>query len=134
MHDNASPADVVFVNGAIATLDSARPQAEAVAVKDERIVAVGGNAEIKRHAGSATEVVDLGGRRVVPGLIDAHCHPVETLWMKDDWVDARFPHRLGGQHLEENHRTRREDEEGRLDFRRLRVGVGEQVQGEAAAQ
>lgn len=91
MHDNASPADVVFVNGAIATLDSARPQAEAVAVKDERIVAVGGNAEIKRHAGSATEVVDLGGRRVVPGLIDAHCHPVETLWMKDDWVDARFP-------------------------------------------
>ena len=87
----AQPADVIFVNGAITTLDPAHPQAEAVAVSGGRLVAVGTDAEVRRHAGDSTEVIDLKGRRVVPGLIDAHCHPVETLWMKDDWVDARFP-------------------------------------------
>jgi len=88
---NAMPADVIFVNGVITTLDPAHPHAEAVAVSGGRFTAVGGDADIRKHAGEATEVVDLKGRRVVPGLIDAHCHPVETLWMKDDWVDARFP-------------------------------------------
>jgi predicted amidohydrolase YtcJ len=87
----SQPADVIFVNGIITTLDPANPQAEAAAVTDGRFVAVGGNAEVQTYAGSATQVVDLQGLRVVPGLIDAHCHPVETLWMKDDWVDARYP-------------------------------------------
>lgn len=84
-------ADVIFVNGKFSTLDDTVPQAEAVAVTGGRFSAVGTRAEVEKLAGPATEVVDLGGRRVVPGLIDAHCHPVETLWMKDDWVDARFP-------------------------------------------
>ena len=84
-------ADVIFVNAKITTLDAAQPDAEAVAVTSGRITAVGTRADIERLAGAATGVVDLAGRRVVPGLIDAHCHPVETLWMKDDWVDARFP-------------------------------------------
>ncbi|MGV1087766.1 MAG: amidohydrolase [Mycobacterium sp.] len=85
------PADVIFVNAKFATLDESQPQAEAVAVTGGRFTAVGSRAEIEKLAGPATEVIDLAGRRVVPGLIDAHCHPVETLWMKDDWVDARFP-------------------------------------------
>lgn len=84
-------ADVIFVNGKFTTLDDARPDADAVAVTAGRFSAVGSRAEVEKLAGPATEVVDLAGRRVVPGLIDAHCHPVETLWMKDDWVDARFP-------------------------------------------
>jgi predicted amidohydrolase YtcJ len=83
--------DVIFVNARITTLDASHPDAEAVAVTGGRITAVGTRADIERLAGSGTQVVDLAGRRVVPGLIDAHCHPVETLWMKDDWVDARFP-------------------------------------------
>ncbi len=91
MATNPQPADVIFVNGLITTLDPAKPAAEAVAAAAGRIVAVGTSDEIRKHAGDATKVVDLKGRRVVPGLIDAHCHPVETLWMKDDWVDARFP-------------------------------------------
>lgn len=91
MATETKPADVIFVNGAITTLDPAAPQADAVAVADGRFVAVGTDAEVRKHAGDATPVVDLKGRRVVPGLIDAHCHPIETLWMKDDWVDARFP-------------------------------------------
>ena len=84
-------ADVIFVNGMFTTLDDAGSQAQAVAVTDGRFAAVGTRAEIEKLAGASTEVVDLEGKRVVPGLIDAHCHPVETLWMKEDWVDARFP-------------------------------------------
>ena len=84
-------ADVIFVNAKFSTLDDAAPQAEAVAVTGGRFSAVGSRADIEKLAGSSTMVIDLQGRRVVPGLIDAHCHPVETLWMKDDWVDGRFP-------------------------------------------
>lgn len=84
-------ADVIFLNAKITTLDDTASEAEAVAVTAGRFSAVGSAAEVQKLAGSSTTVVDLKGRRVVPGLIDAHCHPVETLWMKDDWVDARFP-------------------------------------------
>jgi predicted amidohydrolase YtcJ len=84
-------ADVIFVNGKFTTLNDAHPQAEAVAVTGGRVSAVGSRTEIEKLAGTSTSVVDLNGRRVVPGLIDAHCHPIETLWMKDDWVDGRFP-------------------------------------------
>ncbi len=83
--------DAVFVNGKITTLGGAAPEVQAVAVSEGRIVAVGTDSEIKKLASPTTAVVDLEHRRVVPGLIDAHCHPVETLWMKDDFVDARFP-------------------------------------------
>lgn len=84
-------ADVIFVNAKFTTLDDAAPQADAVAVEDGRFIAVGSRAGVEKFAGTDTAVVDLQGRRVLPGLIDAHCHPIETLWMKDDWVDARFP-------------------------------------------
>ncbi len=83
--------DAIFVNGKITTLDPRGSETEAVAVRDGRFVAVGTNADIKKLASATTTVTDLAHRRVVPGLIDAHCHPVETLWMKDDFVDARFP-------------------------------------------
>lgn len=87
----ADAADILFVNAAIATLDPGRPEAEAVAVRDGRFTAVGSTAEIRTLATADTKVVDLQGKRVVPGFIDAHCHPVETIWLKNDWVDARFP-------------------------------------------
>ena len=69
-------ADVVFVNGAVYTVDAARSWAQAVAVRDGRIVAVGTADDVKAHAGKATEVVDLAGRMLVPGFQDAHVHPV----------------------------------------------------------
>lgn len=84
-------ADIVFVNGVITTLDPAVPEVQAVAVKDGRFAATGTDAEIRGTASAGTPVVDLQGRRVVPGFIDAHCHPIETIWLKNDWVDARFP-------------------------------------------
>jgi hypothetical protein len=68
------PADVIFENGSFVTLDEAIPRAEAVAVRAERIVAVGSREEIADYRGERTEVIDLGGLTVVPGLIDAHEH------------------------------------------------------------
>ncbi len=84
-------ADVVFVNGRFTTLDARNSTATAVAVRDEKFIAVGGNEEILRHVGPRTQRVDLGGLTVVPGLIDAHTHPMETIYLKEEWVDARFP-------------------------------------------
>ncbi len=76
------PADLVLTNGAVLTVDPRDSVAEAVAITGGRIVAVGTNAQIKPHIGSATQVVDLAGRAVTPGLIDSHVHFSE--------VDALF--------------------------------------------
>jgi predicted amidohydrolase YtcJ len=87
----AADPDVIYLNGKVATLDAAESMAEAVAVKDGKFMSVGSTEEIKKLAGPATKMIDLGGKTVVPGLIDAHCHPMETIMMKDGWVDARYP-------------------------------------------
>jgi len=66
--------ETVYVNGAVYTVDSAFSKAEAIAVKDGRIVAVGTTDDVKRLMGAATHTVDLKGRCVTPGLIDSHGH------------------------------------------------------------
>ena len=86
-----SEPDVVYYNGKIATFDEAGSVVEAVAVKDGKVLKVGSTTEIRKLAGKPTRMVDLGGKTVVPGLIDAHTHPMETIMMKDGWVDARYP-------------------------------------------
>jgi predicted amidohydrolase YtcJ len=68
------PADLVLTGGAVITLDPARPRATAVAVRDGRIVAVGGDADVQPFRGPKTRVVALAGGGVVPGLADAHVH------------------------------------------------------------
>jgi hypothetical protein len=55
-------------------MDGARPRAEAVAVEGERILAVGSEGDVRPHVAPRTEVIDCGGRAVLPGFIDAHCH------------------------------------------------------------
>jgi predicted amidohydrolase YtcJ len=70
------PADLLFVDGAVYTVDAARSWAEAVAVRDGRIVAVGTTNDVVELRGSGTEVMDLSGRMLVPGFHDAHMHPV----------------------------------------------------------
>jgi hypothetical protein len=71
---SARAADVVYHNGLVWTGDSARPSAQALAVRDGRLVAVGSDADVQAFVGPATTRVDLGGKRVVPGFIDAHWH------------------------------------------------------------
>ena len=67
-------ADVVFVNGKIWTVDKAKPSAEALAVLNGRILAVGLSSEIRKFAGAGTKIVDLKGKRMLPGFIDNHTH------------------------------------------------------------
>ncbi len=70
----AAPPDRIFVNARIWTGDEATPEADALAIAGDRLVAVGGDAAIRAMAGAGTEVIDLEGRRVVPGFNDAHWH------------------------------------------------------------
>jgi predicted amidohydrolase YtcJ len=69
-------ADLVLTGGHVHTVDRARPRAEAVAVRGERIAAVGSAADVAAHIGPRTRVVDLGGRLLLPGFQDAHVHPI----------------------------------------------------------
>src|SRR5690242_15977216 len=68
------PADVVLKNAKIVTVDTAKPEAQALAIKGDTIVAVGTNPEIDAHVGPSTEVIDLAGRLAVPGFIEGHGH------------------------------------------------------------
>ena len=72
------PADLVLTNGHVATVDSAKPAAEAMAVRDGKVEAVGTVAEIKAYIGQKTEVIDLAGRFAMPAFTEAHAHFMEV--------------------------------------------------------
>lgn len=72
-HGQDAP-DLILTGGKVFTADSARPWAEAVAIRGDRIVAVGSTAEVSRLAGASTRRVALDGRVVIPGINDAHDH------------------------------------------------------------
>lgn len=66
--------DLILVNGKIFTSDAKQPYVQALAIRRERIVASGDSAKIKALAGPNTQLIDLGGRTVIPGINDAHNH------------------------------------------------------------
>jgi predicted amidohydrolase YtcJ len=70
--------DLILSDGRFYTLDASSTVAQAVAVKDGRILAVGGRAEVEGLAGPATVTVDLGGSAVIPGIFDSHNHLLEV--------------------------------------------------------
>lgn len=70
----AAPAEMVFINGKVVTVDSRSTVAEAFAVSGGKFVAVGATQQVMRHAGPATKVIDLHGRTTIPGLADSHLH------------------------------------------------------------
>ena len=71
------PVDLVMLNGGIYTVDKDRSWAEAAAIVDGVIVAVGSNDDIQSYVGTDTEVIDLSGRMAMPGIHDSHVHPLE---------------------------------------------------------
>lgn len=79
-------AETLYVNANVITVNDAEPRAEAVAVRDGRILAVGSREVIELHKGPATVVEDLGGRTLVPGFVDGHGHmgPVGIMAMTAD--------------------------------------------------
>jgi predicted amidohydrolase YtcJ len=93
-------ADLVFVNGKVWTVDAAKPEAQAVAVWRGRILKVGTDDEVKQLVGPKTKVVDLSGRRVVPGFYDSHAHflgggqQLARVDLKDAKDEAEFGKRL----------------------------------------
>jgi hypothetical protein len=70
----SSSADFIFQNGKLTTLDSDRPHASAVAVQAGKFLAVGSDTDVQRFRGAGTQVIDLKGRCVIPGLNDSHLH------------------------------------------------------------
>jgi predicted amidohydrolase YtcJ len=69
-----SRADLVLVNGKIYTVDNTRPIVSALAVRGGRVLFVGSNAEARVLANASTQVIDLNGKIVIPGIVDAHAH------------------------------------------------------------
>ena len=69
-----SPADLVLMNGQIATLESSSEFAEALAIHRDRLTAVGSRNLIKKYIGENTQILDLQGKRVIPGFIEGHAH------------------------------------------------------------
>ena len=69
-------ADVIIMNGRIATQDERRSFASAAAIKDGRFIAVGSDKDVMAHHGEKTQVIDVQGRTVIPGLNDSHMHPI----------------------------------------------------------
>jgi predicted amidohydrolase YtcJ len=75
---SAGPPELLLVNGKIITQDAASSVSEALAVEAGRIAATGSATELRKLAGPSTKVIDLGGRTVIPGLIDSHIHAIRA--------------------------------------------------------
>ena len=85
------PADRVFINGAVYTVDADRSWAEAVAIRDGRIAFVGGNESAQAFIGAATEVTDLDGQMLLPGFHDSHAHVLIGVYTGENCDLLRVP-------------------------------------------
>ena len=77
-------ADLILLNGKIVTVDKNFSVTQAVAIKKDKIIAVGTNGEIRKLSGRNTKIIDLMGKTVVPGLIDFHTHPDDAALSEPD--------------------------------------------------
>jgi predicted amidohydrolase YtcJ len=77
-HAQAPAADSILMNGKIITLDDASSIVQAIAIHDGKVLAVGSNEDIRKRADARTNTIDLGGRTVVPGLMDSHIHALRA--------------------------------------------------------
>jgi hypothetical protein len=71
-----NPAERIFYNAKIFTAEPKHPYAEAVAIRGDKIIAVGSHADATKAVGGGAESIDLHGKRLLPGLIDSHVHPI----------------------------------------------------------
>src|SRR5262244_292315 len=100
----APAADMILVNGKVITLDDASSIVQGIAIHDGKILAAGSNEEVRKRADAHTNIIDLGGRTVVPGLMDSHIHALRAArtlppgaWIKigGGWTELQFPERRG---------------------------------------
>ena len=85
----ATATDLILYNGKLWTGDAADPSATALAIEDGRITAVGDDATVLKHADAGTERIDLKGRRVIPGINDAHVHL--GAWWNSTYLELPSP-------------------------------------------
>jgi predicted amidohydrolase YtcJ len=111
--------DLAVVNARVRTLHPGQPLATAVAMRDGWIVAVGSDAEVRRRCGRSTEVIDLEGAAVVPGLVDSHSHPFMGA------LETRGADLAGAETIE--------DVRDRLAAERRRCGDGGWITGHSLA-
>ena len=90
---NAQFAETVFRNGKIYTVNEQQPWAEAVAIKDGSFIKVGSDDDVRSLIGDDTDVVDLRGNMVMPGILDLHSHPVHYTLV---WHDELEPQATWG--------------------------------------
>ena len=72
--ESKEPADLVLRNGRVITVDEQMPEAQAIAIKGDRILAVGSDRGIEGHISDTTKVIDLAGQLAIPGFIEGHGH------------------------------------------------------------
>ena len=84
----AEKADYVFKNGAIYTIDSKNPTAQAIAISGKYIIYVGTNEGVAQFVGDKTQVIDLDGQMLLPGFVESHSHP--TLALAVEGADLQF--------------------------------------------
>jgi predicted amidohydrolase YtcJ len=88
-HAQAPAADTVLINGKVITLDGASSIVQAMAIRDGSVLAIGSDEDVRRLAGARTNIIDLGGRTVVPGLMDSHIHALRaglTYAVEVSWI------------------------------------------------
>ncbi|MCC6299187.1 MAG: amidohydrolase family protein [Anaerolineales bacterium] len=93
----AGSADIVFINGQIVTMNPSQPAAQAIAVGDGKILAVGSNDEALLLRGDSTQIIDLGGLTIMPGFVDSHSHMFgeRLLYDQDPLPDQQIAIELG---------------------------------------
>src|SRR4029079_13232351 len=91
-HAGAQAPDTILVNGKFLTVDAQSSVREAMAMRDGHITALGTSAEMRKLAGPRSRVIDLGGRTVIPGLIDSHLHAIRaalSFTTEVNWIGVR---------------------------------------------
>ena len=92
---SAQTADLIFTNGKIVTVDDQFATVQAVAIKGERIIAIGSDTNIEKFKGPSTQLIDLQHRTVIPGLIDNHAHYMRAAeyWHREVRLDGITSHK-----------------------------------------
>ncbi|MDP7666280.1 MAG: amidohydrolase family protein [Candidatus Poseidoniia archaeon] len=100
IHAQQNQADKIFLGGDIITVDDNNPEAQAIAVHEGKIQAIGSETEVSIFRGSKTEVIDLKGNTLLPGFIDIHTHPILSSLMGETIDISGFNHKNQAEVME----------------------------------
>ena len=117
-------ADLILLNGRVLTMETATPEAQAIAIRDDAIYVVGTNADVRKRIGPSTQVIDLHGQLAIPGFIESHGHFTGVGETKEQLDPDQS--QVVGRHRRDGRRGREEGQARRVDSR-TRLAPGEVV-------